>query len=673
MSVTREPSSGLSNFLRALRLALHYRAIVLGTLFSAIMVGLLWGLNIGTVYPFVEVAFKGQTLQQWAAGEIASAQQEIARQSQRVESLRAQLRQQPDDAVARRELAQAVARIEAENSRLARSRFLQPYIERYVPRDAFQTLLLIAAFLLAGTIIKGLFLIMNNVLVARLALLGTFDLRRLLFRRTLGLDVAMFTADGTGDLLSRFTIDMENVHNGLKALFGKAVREPLKMAACLIGAALICWRLLLFSLVFAPLAAYLAHRLGRLLKRANRRAMDEMSQMYGLLQEAFHGIRVVKAFTMERYERQRFHRCSKTYNHKALRIARYEAISRPIIEVLGVAMILLALIGGAYLVLKGETHLLGIRMCDRPMSLSALLLFYGLLSGVSDPARKMSEVFSRIQRAAASCDRIYALADRQAEVRDPPQPQPLRRHAREIVFDNVSFRYTDQTLVLQGVNLRVAFGETVALVGPNGCGKSTLVNLLPRFFDPTSGSIRLDGTDLRDVRLRDLRGQIGFVTQETLLFDDTVYNNIRYGCPHATPEQVEAAARQAHAHRFITERLDHGYQTQVGPLGGQLSGGQRQRIALARAILRDPAILILDEATSQIDLESEQVIHKVLEQFIRNRTTFIVTHRLSTLSLADRIVVMDAGRIVDSGTHEELLGRCALYRRLHEIQFRESA
>jgi subfamily B ATP-binding cassette protein MsbA len=663
----------MSNFLRALRLALRYRAIVLGTLFSAIMVGLLWGLNIGTVYPFVEVAFKGQTLQQWAAGEIAGAQQEIALQTQRAASLRAQLTHDPADAVARRELAQALARIEAENSRLARSQLLQPYIERYVPHDAFQTLLLIAGFLLLGTIVKGLFLIMNNVLVARLALLGTFDLRRHLFRRALGLDVAMFTTEGTGDLLSRFTIDMENVHNGLKALFGKALREPLKMAACLIGAALICWRLLLFSLVFAPLAAYLAHRLGRLLKRANRRAMDEMSQMYGLLQESFHGIRVVKAFTMERYERQRFHRCSKTYNHKAMRIARYEAISRPIIEVLGVAMILLALIGGAYLVLKGETHLLGIRMCDRPMSLSSLLLFYGLLSGVSDPARKMSEVFSRIQRAAASCDRIYALADRQAEVRDPPQPKLLRRHAREIVFDNVSFRYTDQTLVLQDIKLRVAFGQTVALVGPNGCGKSTLVNLLPRFFDPTSGSIRLDGIDLREVRLRDLRRQIGLVTQETLLFDDTVYNNIRYGCPHATPEQVEAAARQAHAHRFIAERLDHGYQTQVGPLGGQLSGGQRQRIALARAILRDPAILILDEATSQIDLESEQVIHRVLEQFIRNRTTFIITHRLSTLRLADRIVVMDAGRIVDSGTHDELLGRCALYRRLHEIQFRESA
>ena len=211
------------------------------------------------------------------------------------------------------------------------------------------------------------------------------------------------------------------------------------------------------------------------------------------------------------------------------------------------------------------------------------------------------------------------------------------------------------------------------VVGPNGCGKSTLANLIPRFFDPVAGSVRLDGVDLRDVRLRELRSQIGLVTQETLLFDDTVLNNIRYGCPHATREQVIEAAQQAHAHRFIEQKLEHGYQTVVGAGGGRLSGGQRQRIALARAILRDPAILILDEATSQIDLESEQLIHKVLEQFIRHRTTVVVTHRLATLALANRIVVMDGGRIADLGTHEQLMSRSDVYRRLHQIQFRETA
>ncbi len=668
----------MKNFGRVLRLAFRYRFTLAASIVCALGVAVLWGANIGAVFPFVQVAIKGETLQEWVQGEIRDAQQTIAEKTERIEQLRdeldaGELAETPPESQSEllTELNLAESRVAAEQAAVGRFRWLKPLIDDYLPHDPFQTLILVVAFLLVGTIVKDLFLIGNSILVARLANLSTFELRKLFYRRTLRLDLNTFGNDGTADLMSRFTHDMEHVSAGLVSLFGKMVREPLKMAACLIGAALICWRLLILSLLVAPIASLLVRWLAKTLKRANRRAMEEMAHIYAALDETFRGIKIVKAFTGEPQERQRFHTRSKEYYKKSMRIARYDSLSRPMTEVTGIMAICLALLAGAYLVLETETHLLGVRLCSRPLGLGSLLLFYGLMAGAADPIRKFSDVFTRLQRAAAASDRIFDRLDREPKVRDPQHPVALKQRPHELVFDGVGFAYHPGQPVLEDICLRIPAGQTVAMVGPNGCGKSTLANLILRFFDPTTGTIRIDGIPLTDVRLRDLRSRIGLVTQETLLFDDTIFNNIRYGSPQATRDEVIAAAEQAHAHQFIETELPDGYETVAGAMGNRLSGGQRQRIALARAILRDPSIIILDEATSQIDLESEQAIQQVLETFIRGRTAVIITHRMNILALADQIVVMQSGRILDTGTHEELLSRCGLYRRLYQIQFEE--
>jgi ABC-type multidrug transport system fused ATPase/permease subunit len=360
-----------------------------------------------------------------------------------------------------------------------------------------------------------------------------------------------------------------------------------------------------------------------------------------------------------------------------VRVAKIDALSDPVLEILALSTVSIAVLSGGYLVLRKATSidlgLFHLQLASQPMTIVDLFTLYAMLAGVSDPIRKLANVHSKIQRAAAASDRICTLMDRRPQVADRPQAERLIPHRRLIEFDQVGFSYNGRDSVLRGLDLAVRHGETIALVGPNGCGKSTLMSLLPRFWDVRSGAIRIDGYDIRDVQLRSLRRQIGMVTQETILFEDTVANNIAYGSRQATRDAIIAAAKRSYAHQFITA-LPQGYDTIIGERGMSLSGGQRQRIALARAMLRDPAILILDEATSAVDIQDEALIRKAIEEFSRGRTTFLITHSLGSLQFADRIVLMNAGRIEAVGSDTELRRTSPLYRRLNDIHFqRESA
>ncbi len=660
----------MKNFFRVVLLSLRFRWSAIGAVGCALSIGLLWGTNIGTVFPFVEVVFGGQSLPEWI-------DQEIVKSDGRVSELEAsidRLRQRQAEALGVRDGSVRRSRIEErigererqlgiERQAAARYRRFQPLVHRYLPNRPFATLVLVVAFLFTGTLVKVLFLAASTVLTERLAQGGIVHLRKQLFAHVLALPLARLQADDSGQLISRMTYDVDQVTVGLRMLFGRTLREPLKMLACLIGAALICWRLMAFSLLIAPVAVYAISQLNRSLKRANKRALEEMSQIYSVLGDSLRGIKIIQAFTAERTERRRFDVVSRRFFRRAMRVSVYDALVRPSVEMLGIGVICIAILAGGYLVLNEQTHLLGIRISNRPLSISSIMLFFGLLAGISDPARKLSGVIARLQRAAAAADRLYEVIDQTESLPRPERTTPLPDHCREIVLENVHFAYGQGETVLRGIDLQIPAGQSVALVGSNGSGKSTLASLIPRFFDPTIGRVTIDGHDLRRVNLRTLRGQIGLVTQDPFLFNGSVEANIRLGHPTASLDDIMAAARQAHADEFIRE-LPDGYQTDVGENACRLSGGQKQRIALARVILRRPRILILDEATSQIDLESEHHIHQALTEFMRGRTTIIVTHRLGILELVDRVLILEEGQIADDGSYRELQRRSRLLARL---------
>ncbi|MBW8039275.1 MAG: ABC transporter ATP-binding protein [Planctomycetes bacterium] len=480
-------------------------------------------------------------------------------------------------------------------------------------------------------------------------------LREDMFVHSMDIPAGFFAEQGTSDTVSRLIRDTNDVGVGIKIIFGKLLREPLKAIGMIVVAMAIDYKLTLIFLCGAPMALYSLSRLGRKIKRATRKSLLSWAGMLGKLQEVIGAIKVVKVYNRQSYERKNFAIFNLKLLRQQFRIAKLDSIAGPILETLGMIAGSVGLIFGAQWVYENKME---------PTEFFTLLIALG---ATAETLRKVSGVWNRIQQANAAAERVYSVIDERPEV-EVPDAFELAPLKEKIEFIDVVFTYPKaETPALKEINLSIRAGNNVAIVGPNGSGKTTLANLMPRFYDPDSGQILIDGKDISDATLFSLRSQIGLVTQNVVTFNDTIAANIAYGKPDSTREEVISAAKGAFAHEFISP-LPDGYDTVIGEHGAGLSGGQLQRIVIARAILKNPAILIFDEATSHVDADSEAKIHRAIEKIMRDRTSFIIAHRFSTVITANVIVVMDDGRIIAQGQHDELIQTCPLYQGLYETQ-----
>ncbi|RMF38506.1 MAG: ABC transporter ATP-binding protein [Planctomycetota bacterium] len=643
--------STMKNFFRALKLAARFWPSIALATFCSFAVAALWGANIGAFYPVLEVTIHGKSMHEWVDDEIERNRQEVQRLEAYVADLRRQMYAEGVSAARQRQLQMTLADAESQKEqfavKLASYQRTEPWIKRFVPSDPFQTIALIMAALIVSTLVKHIFLITNEVLVGRVALNISRTIRMQIFDKALAMDRGTFSNFGVSGFATNITQTTDMLTNGLMAAMGALLREPLKIISCLVGAGLICWRLLLLSVVAAPLVGGLLYLVTKRLKAVSRGQLEKAGHYNAVMLEALANINTVQIFRMEKRESERFGQSTKAIRDIGLKFVFYSSLSKPIIEFLGLAMLGTTVVGGAYLVLYQETSLLGIPITDEPLSVSALLVFFGMLIGISDPLRKLSAVYSSIYAGAMAADGLFPLLDIEHRITDPAEPQHVDSPHRILTIEDVDFGYQPDQLILRDVCLEIPYGSTVAIIGHNGSGKSTLIHLLGRFYDPLRGRLAFDGIDFRDMRVEDIRRRMALVNQNTELFNESVAFNIRYGRPDATDEEVFAAARQAHAHDFIVNVLPEGYNTWVGENGSRLSGGQRQRIALARALLCNPEILILDEATSQIDMQSEQLIRESLALHRGERTMLIITHREKLLELADRVYEVVEGRLIE--------------------------
>jgi subfamily B ATP-binding cassette protein MsbA len=524
--------------------------------------------------------------------------------------------------------------------------------------DPAASLFNICIVIVVAFLFKNLFAYLQSNLMTHVEQGLIRDLRNDLYRHIHDLPLAYFTNERTGNLISRVINDVPVINTGIAATFYTMIREPLLIGVYLTITLVISWKLTLISFVVFPLALLVIAGVGRRVHKESGHVQERIADLTSVLHETISGVKVVKAFGMEDFETRKFRSVSSRYFRTVLKVTQIRNLASPATEFLSAA-------AGAVIVWYGGMQVLQAENLKASEFLGFLFAMFQLMP----PIKELSGVNNRIQEAAAAGKRVFEILDTEPNITNAAHPVILKEFREGIEFRNVCFRY-DQDMVLADMNATIRRGEVVAVVGPSGAGKSTFVDLVPRFYDPSSGSILIDGIELRSVELKSLREKIGIVTQETILFNDTVRSNIAYGLDNCPLERIIVAARAANAHRFI-EDMPHGYDTVIGERGVKISGGERQRLALARAILKNPPILILDEATSALDTESEILVQEAIEHLMSGRTSIVIAHRLSTVQHADRILVISAGRIVEVGKHEELVrNEKGLYRKLYDLQFR---
>ncbi len=482
------------------------------------------------------------------------------------------------------------------------------------------------------------------------------DIRNYVYDKITTLPIGFFTSERKGDVMARMSGDVAEIENSIMASLDMMFKNPVMIIACLGMMIAISWQLTVFVLILLPLAGMVMGRVGKRLKRTSYEGQQQWGTLMSNIEETLGGLRIIKAFNAEGKVKNRFHRENDTFFHISNKVARRQSLAHPMSEFLGTVSIAIVLWFGGALILNGMSSI------NAASFIYYMVIFYSIIN----PAKDLSKAMYAIQKGLASMERVDKILNADNPIKDPENPRTITSFKGDIRYNDITFSYGSNT-VIHNVSLDIPAGATVALVGQSGSGKSTMADLLPRFYDVDSGSITIDGIDVRDLRVHDLRAVMGNVNQEAILFNDSFYNNITFGVENATMEQVIEAAKIANAHEFIMES-ENGYETNIGDRGCRLSGGQRQRLSIARAILKNPPILILDEATSALDSESEHLVQEALDRLMKDRTTLVIAHRLSTIKNADMICVMHEGRIVESGTHEQLLSLNRYYKRLVDMQ-----